>query len=35
MTEKLFADNFDKNYAEIKEKIKAAAEKSGRKYKNL
>lgn len=35
MTEKLFADNFDKNYAEIKEKIKAAAEKSGRKYEDI
>ena len=30
MTEKSFADNFDCNYTEISEKIKAAAEKSGR-----
>lgn len=30
MTEKSFADNFDANYAEICEKIKISAEKSGR-----
>ena len=30
MTEKSFADNFDANYAEIREKIKLSAEKSGR-----
>ena len=30
MTERSFADNFDCNYAEILEKIKIAAEKSGR-----
>ena len=30
MTEKSFADNFDANYAEIREKINLSAEKSGR-----
>lgn len=30
MTEKSFADNFDANYAEIREKINSSAEKSGR-----
>jgi len=33
--EKLLSDNFDKNYGEIKEKIKEAAEKSGRRFEDI
>lgn len=35
MTEKLLTDRFDKNYAGIKAKIAAAAEKSGRKAEDI
>lgn len=35
MTEKLLTDRFDKNFAEIKEKIAAAAQKSGRRAEDI
>ncbi len=35
MTEKLLTDRFDENYAEIKTKVKAAAEKCGKKYEDI
>lgn len=35
MMEKSLIEQFDKNYAEIKEKIKIAAEKSGRKFEDI
>jgi len=35
MMEKLLTDNFDKNYSEIKENIKRAAEESGRKFEDI
>ena len=35
MTEKLLTDRFDKNFAEIKGKIAAAAEKSGRRAEDI